>query len=228
MSGAKAGDDQVFLDDSAGAGTSPEGRPGGLTVICVLAMVLGGMGVLAGCFGLAAQALSSGIQQAVVGMPGQNMPGAEAQRKVQEKMMAVGNRYKWVTLSLLVIKIFVEAALVAGALLAWGLNPRGWSWLHGALIAVIVFECVHAIPQVLIQVETQSLMKEMMAAQQARNQAPPGLENMMSSIFSAAGILSLVFISLWLAGKLVFYVVGIRYLRKPGTRALFAAPASGV
>jgi hypothetical protein len=51
---------------------------------------------------------------------------------------------------------------------------------------------------------------------------------MMSSIFSAAGILSLVFIFLWLAGKLVFYVVGIRYLRKPGTRALFAAPASGM
>jgi hypothetical protein len=237
MSGPRSDDSPVFYDDSAsdmtpvtpeGVTTSAGGRPGGLTVICVLAIILGGLGLLTGCFGLVSQAFTTQMQQAVAGMQPGNLPGAEVQKEMNARILAVANRYKWVSLPLMAVKIFVEAALLAAAVMAWGLNPRGWSWLHGALIATIIFETVHAVPQVLVQLETRAVMNEMMpkmmAAQHGRNQAPPGMENFMSSVFSAATLVSLIFILIWLVGKIVFYVIGIRYLRKPDVRALFAAP----
>jgi hypothetical protein len=241
MSGPKSHDDPVFFDDSPsdrrpvtreGAMASPDAevRPGGLTFICVLAIILSGAGLLMGCFGLVSQAFASGMQQAFAGMPGgANLPGADVQREMNARVMAVANRYKSVTLPLMVVKIFVEGALLAGAIMSWGLKPRGRSWLLGGLVAAILFEAIHVVPTILIQRETQVVMSEMMpkmmAAQQGPNAPPPGMNNLMSGMFSAIGILSLIFALVWLAAKVIFYVFGMRYLCKPDVRALFAPPA---
>jgi hypothetical protein len=227
MGNPSAENDPVFIEDSAGGGS----RPGGLTFICVAAIALGGAGLLMGCFGLMSQVFTSEMQQGFAGFPGgANMPGAEAQKEMNARLLAVANRYKWVTLPLLVVKVFVEAALLAGGLMSWGLKPRGRSWLLGGLCAATVFDAAYVVPTVLVQRETQAVMSEMMpklmAAQQGRN-APPGMNDFMSGFMSVVGIASTIVALVWLAGKVLFYMLGIRYLRKPEVRALFAQPEAG-
>lgn len=235
MSGPNSHDDPVFIDDSPSDKSpgTPEGagdRPACLTFICVTALLLGSVGLLTACTGLLSQVFSSGMQQAIAGMPGgANMPGADVQREMNARIMAVTNRYKWVTMPLMLVKIIVEAALLAGAIMSLGLKPRGRSWLLGALVAAIVFEAIHAVPVLLIQRETQLLMSEMMPrmmeAQQGPHKAPPGLTDFMSTFFSAIGFATIIVAVGWLVAKIIFCAFGIRYLRQPGMRALFAPPA---
>jgi hypothetical protein len=195
----------------------------------VLAISLGGAGFLMSCLGLVSNTFEAKWQQTFAGIqPGRNDPTFEIQRDAQARMLAITGRYKWVLIPLTVVKMLVEAALLVGALMAWGLKPRGWSWLHGALIAAIIFEAIQAIPVLMLQRETQSVMSEMMTKtivqQRGGNAPPPGVENLMSGMMSAIGVMSMVFALFWLGAKLVFYVLGVRYLRKREVVALFAVP----
>jgi hypothetical protein len=169
------------------------------------------------------------MQQALVGMqPRADDSTAEIQQEMNARLMAVTSRYRWLLVPLAVVKIVVDAVLLVGALLAWGLKPRGWSWLHGALIAAIIFEAVQAVPVLMVQRETQAItnemMTKMMAAQRGGINPPPGMQNFMSGMTSAISIMSMIYALGWLAVKLVFYVFGIRYLRKREVVALFAVP----
>src|SRR5882757_7313543 len=107
MSGPNPHDEPLFFDDSPldrrpvtreEVAESPDAgdRPGGLTVICVLAILLAGSGLLMGCFGLVSQAFASGMQQALAEMQeGVRQPGADVQKEMNARMMAVTSRYKW-------------------------------------------------------------------------------------------------------------------------------------
>jgi hypothetical protein len=196
-------------------------RPQNLTFICILSIILGGLGLLTGCFGLVSQAFASQVQKLSAMPPGANNPAAEAQAKMNEKMLAIGARYKWVTLPLMVLKLFVEGALLIGALLAMGLKAHGRTWLLGGLIAALVLESIHIVPTLMVQSETFAVMRDLMPLQQGANQAPPGAAQFLNALFSAVGIGSMVIAVGWLAAKAVFYVIGIRYLRKPAVVALF-------
>jgi hypothetical protein len=208
-------------EEAPGAGD----RPQNLTFICILAILLGGSGLLTGCFGVMSQAFAARAQQAFSAMPpGANNPMAEAQKKMNEKMMAVTERYKWVTLPLIVLKLFVEAALLIGAIMSLGLKPHGRTWLLAGLIAALVLESIQIVPGIMIQSETFAVMREMMPLQQGPNGPPPGANEFVKVFFSAIGIGSMIIALGWLAAKFVFYVIGIRYLRKPELVALFAVP----
>ncbi len=219
----KSADDSPFEQTSDVSADGPEGgqRPQHLTLICILAMLLGGVGLLTGCFGLVSQAFAAQIQKLSVLPPGADNPAAEAQSKMNAKMMAVTERYKWVTLPLMVLKLFVEGALLIGAIMAMGLKPHGRTWLLSALIAALILESIHVVPVILVQSATFAAMREMIPAQQGANRPPPGATEVANAIFSAIGIGAIVMTLGWLALKAVFYVIGIRYLRKPAVAALF-------
>jgi len=235
MSGPNFHDDPIFIEDSSSDMLSgpPEGelvRPQGLSFICVVAIILGSLGLLTACTGLTSQVFASGIQNAFTRMPGgADVPGADVQREMNARMMAVTNRYKWATMPLMVVKLVVEAALLAGAIMSLGLKPRGRAWLLGGLIAALVFETINAVPMFLIQRETQLVMSEMMprmmAAQPGANRAPAGFTDFFSTFFSAIGFVAVAVALVWLAAKLIFCAFGITYLRRPDLRALFAPPA---
>jgi hypothetical protein len=241
MRDSNSPDDAVFYDESrfamspvasGPASAVASGRPGGLTFICVVAMLLGVLGLLSGCFGIISQVFASGMQDALAGMhDNANLPRADAQKEMNDRLMAVGNRYKWATIPLIAVKIVVESGLLAGAMMALGLKPCGRSWLRGALIAVIVFEVIYAVPVFLIQRDTQLVMSEMlpkmMEAQQGANRAPAGMNDFMSAFASAISVVAIVMGAGWLTAKIVFCALGVRYLGKPALRALFAPSANG-
>src|SRR5258707_1156683 len=117
MNGPNSPDDPVFFEDSPfdetpvtpGRATGSEGAKasqGGLTVVCVLAMILGGAGLLMGCFGMISQVFASGMQHAFAGMQvGANQPGADVQREMNARIEAIVKRHKWLSMSMMAVKI---------------------------------------------------------------------------------------------------------------------------
>lgn len=206
--------------------SKPASTPGGLTAVCVLAAVLGVVGSLTGCSGLFTQVFASQMQQAMANLPGgANSPAIELQKEMNAKTLAITRRYAWFTIPLLVAKVAVEIVILAGAIMSWGLKPRGRSWLRAGLIAAIVVESLQIVPTLKMQHETFEVMGEfmpkMLAAQPGAQNHPAGMGGVMSTMSTAMGIVSMIIAVGWLAAKLVYYVLSIRYLRKPSIVALF-------
>jgi hypothetical protein len=201
----------------------PRVRPTALTVICVLGIVFGVLGLLTGGIGLLSQLFSSQIQQAVTaGQTGITGPAAEAQAQIVTRTMDISKRYNPVLIPLTVVKILVEGALLIGSIMTLGFKLSGKSMLAGALIAAAILETIQFIPRAMMQRETQAavadLMPQIMAAQGAGGM-PAGFD--MSSMMNGIGTIALVFGLFWLAAKIVLYVLGIKYLRRPDIEALF-------
>ena len=206
-------------------------RPTALTVICVLGIVFGVLGLLTGGVGLLSQLFSSQIQQAVTagqtGIPG---PAAEAQAQIVTRTMDISKKYNPVLIPLTIVKILVEGALLIGSIMTLGLKLSGKSMLAGALIAAAILESILFVPKAMMQRETQvalaDLMPQVMSAQQGANGMPAGFD--MSSVMNGIGTVTLVFGIFWLALKIVLYVLGTKYLRRPDIEALFTSTSQEV
>ena len=199
-------------------------RPKPLTVICVLAIVFGALGLLAGFAGLASQLFASRIQQAVIdGQAGATGSAAAVQTEMMTKTMAITRKYSPVMIPLAILKILVEGALLIGAIMTLGLKFSGRSLLAGALLGALILESIQFVPTFMVQRESQAVAAEMMpqiiAAQTGPN-SPPMPFNM-SSMMSGIGTIALVLGLLWLAAKIILYILGIQYLKRPDVMALF-------
>src|SRR5438552_6078817 len=90
----------------------PKVRPGWLTAICVLAIVFGVLGLLAGGATVLSQLFASRLQQAIASAQiGANQPGAELQAEVMTRTMAIATKYNLILIPLGVGKVLVEIAL---------------------------------------------------------------------------------------------------------------------
>jgi membrane protein insertase Oxa1/YidC/SpoIIIJ len=82
----------------------------------------------------------------------------------------------------------------------------------------------------MMQRETQAavadLMSQIMAAQPGARAMPAGFD--MSSMMNGIGTIVLVFGFFWLAAKIVLYVLGTKYLRRPDIEALFTSTSQEV
>jgi len=203
----------------------PRVRPTALTVICVLGIVFGVLGLLYGGVGLLSQLFSSQIQQAVTaGQTGTTGPAAEAQAQIVSRTMDISRKYNPVLIPLTVVKLLVEGALLIGSIMTLGFKLSGKSMLAGALVAAAILETIQFVPSAMMKRETQAavadLMPQIMAAQGARGM-PAGFD--MSSMMNGIGTVTLVFGLFWLAAKIVLYVLGTKYLRRPDIEALFTS-----
>jgi hypothetical protein len=202
-------------------------RPTALTVICILAIVFGAIGILTGGIGLISQLFSSQIQQAVAGQAALNGPAGEAQSEIVTRSMEIAKKYNPVMIPLTVGKILVEGALLIGGIMTLGLKLSGKSLLAGALIAAAILETIQFVPRTMMARETQAvvaeLMPQVMAAQGARG-TPPGID--MSTMMSGVGTVTTILGVCWLVIKIVLYVLGIRYLRRPDIASLFPETAN--
>jgi len=206
----------------------PRVRPRALTVICVLAIVFGTLGLLAGCLGLISQLASSAIRQAIVsGQAGAGGQASAAQMEIVSKTMEIAAKYNLVMVPLSILKILVEGALLIGAIMTLQYKPSGRSLLANALLAAVVLESIQFVPYFMIQRETQAvtaqLMTQIMTAQQGANAPPVPFD--MSAMMSGMATATLVFGVCWLVVKIVLYILGMRYLASPRVMALFSSAA---
>jgi len=217
--------------DAARAMPGTRQRPGGLTVICVLAIVLGALGLMTGCFGLLSQAFNQQMQNGLAGLQaGANKEAAELQQEMNAKVVAASAKFAWLNMLLAVVQLAVAASLLVGGIMSLKLRPLGRKLLLGAFVAAIVFEAARIYPTISVQQAMVPIMAEYMP-KMMKAQAPPGgqqpagMDQAMSSIMSALGIVGMVFFVVTVAVKGVYYAIGIVYLRKPSVALLFTPPA---
>ena len=204
----------------------PKQRSSLITTICILAIVFGVVGLLLGIVGLLGQIFASSIQSAVANIQSAaNAPGMEFQREAMTRAMAIATKYNLVLIPLGLAKLVVEGLLLVGGILALKLNAKGRSMLLAALFGALVVESILVVPRIMVQRETQAVMAELMpkimAAQQNADKLPPGFNMGMSSMLSGAGTVAMYSAIAWLVIKIAIYIIGISYLRKPQTIALF-------
>jgi hypothetical protein len=191
----------------------------------VIAIILGGMGLLGSLVTMASLAAGSRLQQAMT-MPPQGPGGnklAELQRAMQQKIQAVTDRYRWPNAGFALINVGLAAGMLAGGIMALNRNPRAGKLLITVFAVAILFEISRAILQVFMQWEMAAVMSDwlprMMGASAPAN--GPGAQQAaaMGAVLAKVGIIAGLAINLiFSVAKLVYYAVGCSYLRRPAVR----------
>lgn len=218
----------AFQDEAypAEAAPPPGYRPGGLTAICIIALVLGALGVLTGCSGVGMALVGNQVQQwqqkfSTMGSPA---PVRDVQTEMNLQSIRIFNRYRVVNLILAVCQLLIVGALIGGAIQTLRSREMGRRLLVFGCLAAIGWEVVRAVPHTLMQLENTAMMEEYMP-RMMEAQAPGGQAAQMAEfarmIAHFSTIMGWVIFFGWLMMKLAFYGVAARYLTRPKIKSLF-------
>ena len=211
-------------DSTTGFEGTPRKRPGGLTAVCVIAIVLGGLGLCGSVLGLGSLAFQDKIekfsmqQQTPAGMPDGILKNQmEMQKKMQQKMMEVTHRYRGITLGTTLLNLLFATSLLVGGIMTMKLNPTGRTFLVTVFLAVIVFEIVRLVITVFMQLDMAAAMTAAFQGGAGANQGAALLATSMKvGTFIGMGIGLVMAL-----GKIVFYGIGASYLGRQKIRQLF-------
>lgn len=206
---------------------------GRVKAICIVAIVLGGAGVATALMGAVGLVVGRQMQAAFSGanQPGMSQELQDIQRKTQQEIQAVQERFLGVNAVLLGAHAIIAGMLVTGGIQGLRRVRPGRKILLAACLAAIVFELVRGVVQTVIQVQvlsvTTQFFEQMMGA--SMEQAADLAEWLVwfSRLAMVAGLLLAIG---WILVKLVFYSVAVWYLRKPAVCQYLddaGAPQSG-
>jgi hypothetical protein len=199
-------------------------RPGGVTALGVLTIVLGVLGVLGALMAIFGLLFQRQMQSALAGL----QPDAEAARvqgeiaEEAEEMMRQHLVRNWV---LTVVRLNVATALLLGGIWSLRLKPIGRLTLLAAFGVGIPFEAFQLWPAwEAREVSAQTFDRTMQAQQQGKPNAPPGLDAAMKMVGQVIGTMQLVVAAGMFLAKSGFYGFGLWYLTRPRVAGLFVRP----
>ena len=209
--------------------TAPPSRPTSVTVIAIVAIVLGSLSTCCGLyagFGLVMtdrlQAMSD--QMAQVGQP-EGSASVRAQREMQAELFTFQAGWAPFTGSFVVIQLLVALLSILGGALALSAKPIGRSMLMGAFGLGTVFELGRSVVETLMQFQviaiTQRYMTQIVAASQNGRPLPAGFGQTMGAVMGGASIAGIVFMLLWALIKIGYYVSSLVLLRREEVRRFF-------
>ena len=202
-------------------------RPGGVTAVCVIAILLGVLGLLGSLINAASLALGSQGVRSMMPMPEQKEKVTRLQEEMQREIEAVTNPLKPLTITLLVLEILASSGLIAAGVMTLGLKEQGRRLLRNVIALTIPLEIVRSLLQAYFSLEIAEVMGKYMS-QIAGAQAKGG--NMPAEFGASIAKMSMVFGIAWAAICLVialaFYITSWIYLNRPHVRAAFAAPTA--
>jgi hypothetical protein len=214
---------------SAQAGAAPGGRPGWLTALCVMCIVIGVLGLMNGIVGFFGTLFAEHFQQMFTPTGASGLPPEmkEVQDQFQAESLAVQAKFFAFSLSAAVLRVAVAAALLVGGTQCLGLKETGRQVLMLACGAAIVFEIGHAVLQSLVNMEMMTavngFLERFLQTMPQRNGPPPEF-----FINIMKGWLIAVFVMQYLIGlaKIAFYLWCVVFLQRQAIRALFGKPAA--
>ncbi len=212
-------------ESSGSYGVPTARRPGGLTAVCVIALVLGGLGLLGSLMGLASLAGGSRLQQAMTMSP--QGPGANElakfQRTMQQRMQAVTDRYRWPSTGFLLVNAGLAACMLAGGIMALNRTPGARTFLMIVLAVAVPFEISRSILNGFMQRDMAAVMSDLLPRVMGAS-APANGPNAQATaavgtmIAKASIILGIAFQLIFSAAKLFYYAIGWFYLRRWAVR----------
>lgn len=193
-------------------------RPGILTAIAILGIILGALGLLGGLGGIAGAV----VQDQVMDLPGAD----ETQQQLAAEMVEMTRAYMVPTVIGAVANLVVSGLLILGG--SWLLvrKPAGIPLMRRTVIAAIVVDLYSAALGLYVQVKILPATQQMMRAAAAAAPGPagaPAADAAMESVMAVAMWTSLAFAVFWLVCKLAYYIVTLVALKKPDVTGWIAA-----
>lgn len=210
--------------------TAAPARPTSVTVIAIVAIVLG---ALSTCCGLSAgfslvmndrlQAMNH--QLAGVGHRADD-PVVSEQRAMQAELTTFQHRWAPFSGSVVVLQLFIAIlSILAGALTLSG-KSVGRVMLLVMFGAGTLFEIARTTGETLMQFQMTDVMQRYMGRVMTASQhgRPPvqGLEQTMGAVVGGATVAGIVMMLLWALVKIAYYVTGLFVMQRADVRRYFS------
>lgn len=205
--------------------SNPVTRPGGLTALCILAIVLGALGLMTGLLGLAAAALQDPLQKLAAGIqPEQGEEAARMQQQVADESRDFAKQHFVRNLVFSLARLVVASCLLFGGIFALRLNAAGRKILLFAFAAGILFELFQIWPMIEVLGFTDRVME---MQQQMVGNAPNGGDaaGTMRLMAKMVAVMQVAMMGGMLLTKIACYGFGLWYLTRPHISALYVRPA---
>ena len=201
-------------------------RPSSLTLVAVLAIVLGALSMCCGLYAGAGLVMTDRLQAMSQQLAGAGRaaddPLVREQRALQAELVSFQAGWAPYTGAFVVLQLAVGLACLLGGGLALAGKGLGRAVLLSAFGAGALVELVRGVAETVMQFEQAELTKRylarvMVSAQQGRHGAP-GMEQTMGAVMGGATAAAVVLLLLWALLKLAYYVAGALVLRREDVR----------
>jgi hypothetical protein len=194
-------------------------RPGYLSFLCVVSVILGCLGALrGGCTAVSAAGGGNPFRQQRDRAA--EMPPAlqETFRKFEAEGNAIDARYSLFNKSTIIVQAILGLVMVGGALLVLQAKRPGDWVLRGAFAATLLVSLASMVPFVFQMLEMRPLLDELSQKGQQLGGEDAMAANVMIGVMSGIMYGGICVGSLWLALKLALFGHGIYYLGTPAVQ----------
>lgn len=197
-------------------------RPGGLTAICIIAIVLGVLGTLSGAAKGFNVLFGAQMQQAFGSMGGVTEEQKQAQQDMNSALVAEMARYRLANGILCIAQLALCIALLVSALKTLKLKAAGRQLFFYVCCFLLVYEIgqfvVFVFQQLSIAPIMELYMPQMMKGPDGEDIAGGAFGKVIARMSIIVGVVTQC---AWTLMKLVFYSIAIRYLLKSKVITLF-------
>ena len=187
----------------------PQQKPGGLTAIAVICLILGSLGALIALFGIVMLFFQGSMNQFQAAQPGGPPPEFLAEMEALQASQFIP------TLIVNGCNVIIGSLLAIGSIGVLGTKEWGRNLLRNALLAAIFFVVVRGIYGIWVQYNSMSVISKMVPA--------GGDKATMEAIMQGTIIFGIAIGVIRMVVLIGFYIWSRIYLNKPPIRALFGA-----
>lgn len=218
--------DAIIPDDRSDA-ESQRRLIGRLKTISIIAIVLGGLGLMT-CFTSVVSVLLSEQMQKLafpVNMGELDPEAVELQKEMQEAIYGAQRQHRTKLLATSGAHFVVTMLLLVGGIQCLRKKSSGRSCLLVAAALAIVFELGRGAVQAMIQLQQASIVSSMMTRvfEASGDEVPPQFGQTMATFTTVGIVIGLAIGGILILAKVIFYVYTVVFLKKPAVRELFSS-----
>lgn len=199
-------------------------RPGAVTAIAIIGILLGILGTCGGLSSLTSLAVQEQLNafSRELTLSTQGSGGfAEAQLAMQERIAEVTLAWRPALFGHQLLNLLSSLALALGCVLLLRTHSKALAIVIGAAIVGIVVDLGGGALTAMHQLEVGAILEESFAATAASDPLLADAERSVNAIAKASAQTGILFGVLWALAKAGFYVFTIVRLRKPDVKTLF-------
>jgi hypothetical protein len=196
-------------------------KTGRIKAICIIAIVLGCLGLFSALAGTVGLMFGKQIQSAVSppNQPGVNQEMIRVQEEMQKDLQSVQDRFLAINAILVVLLALVAFGLLVGGIQSLRRVPPARKILLGACSAALVYELIRTARDIAIQAQTIPMTLEHTERMMSAGNGPPGVADFAMTAARVGVVVGILFGAAWVLAKLVFFSISVWYLRKPAVCA---------
>ena len=196
-------------------------RTGGLTAICVVAIVLGAFGALGALMGTVGMLLNERFQSMAQGLQGAGLPpeAQQVQQQMNQQMLALTRRWKPILLPLHAANLVLSVLLLVGAIGLLRRSAGGAKVFSRALLGCLLYVLFNAPASAMYSLQTSKIVQQFMPAMMQAASPPQGApeaatENVVQTTMVVAMAISIGWIVVWHLAQAVFYAISFFSVKK--------------